>query len=469
MKSRLPWQAVTSESCSRCEGVTAVKVTRESASPTEVTLKIEMDPADEEPFLSRSYRRVVGRLRVPGFRPGKAPRAIVERYVGRTGLLQEALEFMVPETLDRVIKEESLKAYSQPQVDLMEMEPVSFRAVVPLEPVVDLGNFRGIRLKKEPVEVTDARVDEVIQRFQYESAPWEPVVRPVLFGDLLNLDVTGTIAGEAVLTDQAVDYIPRVDSPLPLPGFPVHLEGMTEGQEKEFSLAVPEDYPRPEYAGKECHFQVKVRSIKEKKLPALDDEFAKGVGDGFASVEALRTEVRDRLTKEAEAAAARRFEEQSLHEVMKTATVQASPLLFQHELAMMREERQRSMRNQRVDMDTYLNVIGKTEEEYAEQLRPQAEERLRRHLVLQKLAQEEGIQVSPEEVQAEVDSLVATSGEQEQTMRRALASASAQDSIRTSVQVRKVLQRLADLVQQPGDPTPTSGGAPAETGAQPAG
>jgi trigger factor len=132
---------------------------------------------------------------------------------------------------------------------------------------------------------------------------------------------------------------------------------------------------------------------------------------------------------------------------------------------MMREERQRSLRNQRVDMDTYLNIIGKTEEEYAEQLRPQAEERLRRHLVLQKLAQEEGIQVSPEEVQAEVDSMTATAGEQEQAMRRALASASAQDSIRSSVQIRKVLQRLVELVQQPGDPTAS---APVETGAQPA-
>ena len=443
-----------------------MKVTRESASPTEVTLKIEMDPADEEPFLGRSYRRVVGRLRIPGFRPGKAPRAIVESYMGRTGLLQEALEFMVPETLDRVIKDESLKAYSQPQVDMVEMEPVSFRAVVPLDPVVDLGDFRSIRLKKDRVEVTEAQVNEVIERFQYEAAPWEPVARPVQFGDLISLDAVGTIAGDSVLNDDAVDYIPRQDDPRPLPGFSIHLEGMTEGQEKEFSLAVPQDYPRGEYAGKDCQFRVKVRSIKEKKLPALDDEFAKGVGEGFPTLEALRAHVRERLTQEGDTMAARRFEEQSLQEVLKKATVQASPLLFQRELEVMREERQRSLRNQRVDMDTYLSIIGKTEEEYAEQLRPQAEERLRRHLVLQKLAEEEGIQVSPEEIQAEVDSLVASSGEQEQAMRRALASASAQDSIRSSVQVRKVMQRLVDLVQEPGGQAAITP-AEAETAAAP--
>ncbi|MSQ05752.1 MAG: trigger factor [Dehalococcoidia bacterium] len=444
-----------------CKGETAVKVTREATSLTEVTLKIEMDSADEEPFLGRSYRRVVGRLRVPGFRPGKAPRAIVERYVGRTGLLQEALEFMVPETLDRVIKDESLKAYSQPQVDMVEMEPVSFRAVVPLEPVVDLGNYRGIHLAKDPVAVTDTQVDEVIEQFRTESAPWEPVTRPVQFGDLLNLDVAGTIAGESVLSDEGVDYIPRQDSLLPVPGFPIHLEGMTEGQEKEFSLAVPPDYARQEYAGKECHFRVKVRSIKEKKLAALDDEFAKGVGEGYASLEALRTQVRERLTTEGESMAARRFEEQSLQEVMKTASVQASAILFQQELDMMREERQRSLRNQRIDMDTYLSIMGKTEEEYTEQLRPQAEERLRRHLVLQKLAQEEGIQVSPEEVQAEVDTLASSSGAQEQAMRRALAASSAQESVRSSVQVRKVLLRLVDMVQQEKQSGDLAAGAPA--------
>jgi trigger factor len=342
----------------------------------------------------------------------------VESFVGRTGLLQEALEFMVPETLDRVIKEESLKAFSDPQVDLVEMEPVSFRAVVPLEPVVDLDDFRGIRLKKEPVEVTEAQVDEVIQRAQYESAPWEPVTRPVQFGDLLNLDVTGAIGADSVLNDQGVDFIPRQDSALPLPGFSVHLEGMTEGQEKEFTLTVPDDYPRSEYAGKECQFRVKVRSIKEKKLPALDDEFAKGVGEGFASLEALRAQIRERLTQETEAVAARRFEEQSLQEVLKRATVQASDLLFQRELEMMRRERERSLRNQRVDMDTYLSIIGKTEEEFSEQLRPQAEERLRRHLVVQKLAQEEGIQVSPEEIQAEIDSLASTAGEKSRACKR---------------------------------------------------
>jgi len=434
-------------------GKLAVKVTKESVTPTEVILSIEMDSEDEDRFIDRSYRRTVSRLQIPGFRRGKAPRSIVESYVGRTALLQEALEFMIPETLDQALKDEGLQAFAEPQVEHLEIEPVSFKAVVPLEPVVDLGDYRSIHVQREPVEITDTQVDEVIERLQRESAPWEPVDRPAQFGDLLNLDVKGTIEGEEVVNDQGVDYIPQENNVLPFPGFSTHLEGMTEGQEKDFTLSIPEDYPRPEYAGKECQFQVKVLSIKQKQLPELDDEFAKGVGEGYDSLEALRNHVKERLIEEAEAAANQELEEKSLQELLNKASIQASQMLYQRELEMMQEERERALRNQRLDMDTYLSFIGKTAEEFQEQMRPRAEERLTRYLVLRKLAQEEGIEVSPEEVQEEVDSLISSAGEAAAQLRRVLASENARENIRVSLLNRKVIKRLVEIVQGPKENT----------------
>mgnify|MGYP003323198449 CR=1 FL=1 len=121
-----------------------MNVTRESDSPTEVTLSILMDSTDEEPYLNRSYRRVVGRLQIPGFRPGKAPRSVVESHVGRTALVQEALEFMIPESLDKVLKEQDIKAFAEPELEVVDLEPVSYKAVVPLEPEVDLGEIHSI-------------------------------------------------------------------------------------------------------------------------------------------------------------------------------------------------------------------------------------------------------------------------------------------------------------------------------------
>ena len=152
--------------------------------------------------------------------------------MGRTALIQEALDFMIPETLDQALKDEDLQAFAEPQVEVLEIEPVSFKAVVPLEPVVDLGDYQNIRIDKTPVEITDEQVNDVIERLRRESAPWETADRGVEWGDLLNLNVKGSVDDEEVVNDQGVDYIPQEDNVLPFPGFAAHLEDMTGGQEK---------------------------------------------------------------------------------------------------------------------------------------------------------------------------------------------------------------------------------------------
>ena len=433
-------------------------VTKESVTPTDITLNVSMASEDEEPFIGRSYRRLASRVKIPGFRPGKAPRSIVESHLGRAALVQEALEFMIPETLDKVLSDEEIQAFADPQLELLEVDPVSFKAIVPLEPLVDLGDFRGIRVDREPVNINEEQVDEVVEQLRSEAAPWDPVERPVQFGDLLNLNVDGTIEGDQAINDRGVDFIPQEDNPLPMPGFSTNIEGMTSGETKEFSLLVPEDHNQPDYAGKECHFQVEVLSIKEKQLPELDDEFAKGIRDGYESLEALRDFVRQRITEDAEAALEREVQDTSLQELLKTASVQASDLIYQRELDHMHEERQRSLRSQRMDMDTYLSYIGKTDEEWREQLRPRAEERLKTYLVLRKLAEEEGIEVSPEDIQTEIDSIVDTAGDSADSMRSSLSSESAQESIRSSLVNRQVMARLVEIA---GASAPGSGDQPA--------
>ncbi|MQG61627.1 MAG: trigger factor, partial [SAR202 cluster bacterium] len=345
-----------------------MNVTKDSVTNTEVTLTISMDSDDEEPFLNRSFRRVASRVRIPGFRPGKAPRSVVESHLGRDALVHEALEFMIPESLDKVLKDEDIQAFMEPQLEVLDMAPVSFKAVVALEPIVDLGEFQSIRLEREQVEVTDEQVDHVLEDLRFEAAPWEPVERPLAFGDLVSMNVKGVIEGEDVIDDQGIDFVPQVDNNLPFPGFSVYLEGMTEEQTKEFTLAVPDDYPQEGYAGKECHFDVEVLSIKEKNLAELDDEFAKGVREGFESLEALTDHVRRRLSDEGEAAETRRLEASSLEELKKLAKIEASELVYERELDLMYEERQRSLRNQRIDMELYLSYAGQTEEELREQM-----------------------------------------------------------------------------------------------------
>ena len=442
-----------------------MNVTKDSVTPTEVTLTISMDAEDEEPFLNRSYRRVASRVRIPGFRPGKAPRSVIENHLGRDALVHEALEFMIPESLDKVLKDEDIQAFIEPQLEMIEMAPVSFKAVVALEPIVDLGEFHSIHLEREEVEVTEEQIAHVLEDLRFESAPWEPVERPVAFGDLVTINVKGTIGGEQTIDDQGMDFIPQQDNNLPLPGFSIYLEGMTEGQSKEFTLTVPDDYPQQDYAGKECRFNVEALSVKEKNLPELDDEFAKGVQEGFESLDALSAHIRQRLREEAEAAETRRLEQSSLEEIKKLAKIDASELVYQRELDIMYEERERSLRNQRIDMELYLSYLGQTEEELREQMKPQAEDRLNTFLLLRKLADVEKIDISAEDVDAEISNLISSAGgESEAAMKQALSTENARESIRTSLMNRKIMARLVEIVQGEASANPATEESPTTQG-----
>ena len=446
-----------------------MNVTRESDNSTEVTLSILMDSEDEEPFLNRSYRRLASRVRIPGFRPGKAPRSVVENHLGRATLVQEALEFMIPESLDKVLKEQEISAFTEPQLEVLDLEPVSFKAVVPLEPRVDLGDLRSIRVEAAEVAVGDEDVDRVLENLRSEGAPWESAERPVAFGDLVNLNVHGTIGGQEVANDEGVDFVPQLDNNFPVPGFSVYLEGMTEGQEKEFTLPVPEESLPENSTASECHFRVEVISVKEKRLSDFDDEFAKGVGDGFENMEALTEHVRQRLTEDAEATAQRELERNCLEEAKKIATVQASDVIYQRELESIREDHERTLRNQRLDMDTYLRLTGQNEQQWQDQLRPQAEDRLTTFLVLRKLAEQESLEVEPGEVDAEIDRLMENSAEETaEGLRRMLSTVDSRESIRSSLLNRKVMSRLVEIVRgnEAGEEVKTAESESEETGAE---
>ena len=430
-----------------------MKVTRDNASPIEITLTVELEPEDENPFLERSYRRTVSRINIPGFRRGKAPRHIVESMIGRTALLQEALDFMVPETLDKVLTDEEVSAFGEPNIEVTDLEPVSFTATVPLEPNIDLGDYRSLRVEHEPVEISEEQVDDVLTRIQEEQSVWEPVERPAEFGDRLNLDVNGEIDGELVVDDQDVEYVPNEDNVLPFPGFAPNLIGMAEEDEREFIVTIPEDYPREQYAGKDVQFKVSCLSVKEKNVPELDDEFAKSVGDGFDDLEALRSNVRESLTNQAEASSRNELEQKSLEALCEAAIVNASPILYERELEAMQADRERMLRQQGLDLPTYLRFMGKSNEEFLEEMRPNAERRLVGGLVMRKLAEVEEIEVTDEDIQTETDRLFdMSSGEEAEqesldNLRQFLDSQSTRDNIRSSLHSRRVLERLTDITQ----------------------
>ena len=307
--------------------------------------------------------------------------------------------------------------------------------------------YEDIRVEKEPVEITEEQVNDVLQRLRQESAPWEPVERPVQYGDLLNITVTGTIDGEQVVNDEGIDYIPQEDNVLPFPGFATNLEGMNDQENKAFTITIPEDYPREQFAGKECAFDLTILSVKEKILPELDDEFSKGIGEGYDTLEELTSHVKDRLSDEAETESTRELESKAIEALVELAEIDASELLYEREVENMQQERERMLRNQSLDMDTYLSYIGKTPEEFQEELRPTARERLTRFLVLRKLAETEALEVTEEDIQNEVDSLIESAGENSEQMRRNLSSDAVRSNIGSSLLNQKIMGRIVDISQ----------------------
>ena len=425
-----------------------MKITREADLSTEVVLNIECDDRDVDPYLDWAYRRLVNRVRIPGFRKGKAPRRILEQIVGREQLLSEALERAATGLVVRAMEEENLAAYAPPNLDITSVEPLEIRATVPLEPTVNLGDYRSLRIERADVDVGDEQVDEVLERLRTETAPWEPMDEPIQFGDQLTIDVTGTVEGRAIVDEKGIEFIPSMENKLPLPGFSVMLEGSRKGDDKTFTLPVPEDFGNEEYDGKDCRFHVGISEVKRRSLPELDDEFAKGIGPGFDSLEALRESVLENLVTTAEREADQELYDKAMAQVIEGATVEFADLLLERQLDLMWQERTQALQSQQMDMDAYLQQVGKTEEEIRADMKPGTREGMVRSFILRRLAEEEGIAVSEADVDDAIDKLVEDSGGAgDPSVRQAVSTQEFRNSMESNLKTRKTLERLALIVQ----------------------
>ena len=422
-----------------------MKVSKEQIENSQLSLSIEAEPEEMERFLEEAYHRLVKRADVPGFRRGKAPRAMLERYIGPEALLDEALDHLVPHLLNQAIEEQGIDAIAQPEVEITQTDPVTFKATLPLRPNVELGNYKGISIPPEPVEVAEDEVNRVIEELRQQHAPWEPAERPVKFGDLVTIDVIGTVDDNTVLDRKELQFQVLQDLPFPMPGFAEKLEGLEKEQEKEFTLSFPTDYGASELAGKECLFKVLISEIKEKKLPELNDEFAKSVGEGFETADSLRERVASNLWLMAEEAARRRYEEKVIDAVVEVAQMEFPPILVEHDIDRFIAEQERELKANRMSLEEYLRSRKKTEVELREELRPLATKRVRQSLVLSKVAEEEEIEVSEEEIDGEIEAMAQGVGEKGEELKKQLNSPPNRNYLKDVVITRKTVKQLLEI------------------------
>ena len=373
----------------------------------QTTLRIELEEADLTPYLDQGYRRLAPQISMPGFRKGKVPRSVVEGFMGRESLLNEVLDNMVYEVTSKAIEEQDLDAAGVPKIEDLDMDPVSFTAIVALRPDVELGDYKAIRVPYETDEVTDELVSERIDGIRESLGSWETVERAPQLGDLLNIDARGEIEGEEFWSrEDGVLYLDE-DGSVPVTGFPQAMVGIEPGQETEFTLSIPEDFRDASIAGKEASFTVTVNDVRERSLPELNDEFAQGLPDAYESLEALRQAIRDGMTQDAEARLEQEYESEVLNALIDEAAIVIPPVMLENETNRSWNSQERMLEQANIRMDDYLRSIGKTEDEVLQEAEEEAERRIRRTFALNKVAELENIEVTEEEKDQKFNELYA--------------------------------------------------------------
>jgi len=425
-----------------------LKITKEKEENRQAFLTVELEPAEMEEAMQDSYKKLAQKADIPGFRKGKAPRGVVERHLGRSRLVEEAVNKVVPQAYEHAIKEQEIEPFAQPEIELTQAEPVIFKAVVPLEPVVELGDYQSIQMTPEPVEITDEKVDSVLEELRHQYATWESVERPLAYDDLAVIDISGKVDEKPYVQKIGAQYQVLKDSMSPAPGFSDQIIGMKKGDEKEFTLGFPEDYPNKEVAGKEGAFKVKLTEIKEEKLPEMNDALAAQVSPEFNTIKALREETEKRLRENAEEQSRMDFEEKLINAVVEQAKVEYPPVLVEMETNRILNEQNRRLQLSGRGMDDYLKSINKTEEQLREELRPVSVKNVNASLVLGRITEAEKIEVTEEDIDKGIDGMTGNTAEDKrEDLRKLLDNPQTRQSLRQSLLTRKTFDRLVEIAR----------------------
>ena len=425
-----------------------VTVTSRPEPGSKVVLEIEVDADEVNRHFATAYRHVAERTRVPGFRPGKAPRAVVDRYVGRASVVAEALDHLVSDSYESALDQVDVIPIDQPDVDidpsaLAEGSALSFTATVPVRPEVELGSYTDYPFELETPDVTDEQVEGVITELREQQGSLRPIDgRPAQNGDVVAVKYTGTIDGEP-FEGGSSDRMPLIlGENRMIAGWEDQVVGMEMGATKGFDITFPDDYRVEELRGKEAHFEVELLDMRERILPEVDDEFARSVAE-VQTVDELRAEIRDALGKRAEAEARHAYSDRIIDFATSNATVELPEVMIANEVEIMRDELRTRLAQQRIGMEQYLSLAKQTPEELTNELREPASRRVKTLLVLSAIAEKEGIDASDEEIDAEIADQLARYGDDRQ-LRDYLSSRRGRAYLRMTLRNRTLVERLVD-------------------------
>jgi trigger factor len=349
-----------------------MKVTTERLEDCQVNVIVELDAAEADKRLRQTARQISRQFTVPGYRKGKAPLAAVMRTYGREVVQQQAIEDWGQELYEKALEEIEHEPYEIGELQEVEWDPFRMVVLLPIQPELDLGDYRSVRAPYEVEPVTDEVIEEYLTELQQENAQWVPVDRPAALGDQVVLDMQGTAGEVEIMNNQEHEMLLEADVAHPLPGFHEQVVGMSPGEEKTFTLTVPEEDDDEEAAGQEATITVHLHTVKGQDVPPLDDELALMVGD-YETLDDLKASVREELETAAQQKTESEYLDKALDAFIEAAVkVEYPPQAIDREAEFTLNQMQTNLASSGIELDTYLGMLGKTREMYKQELRPAA-------------------------------------------------------------------------------------------------
>ena len=409
-------------------------------------LTIEVSAEQFEAAMQKAYIKNKGRIQLPGFRKGKAPRAMIEKMYGAGIFYEDAANEIIPEAYEEAAKESGLVITSQPEIDVTQIEKGKsfiFTATVAVKPEVTLGEYKGLEYEAQPVEVTDEEVEEELKKVQNQQARTVTVEdRPVADGDIVTIDYEGFVDGTAFAGGKGTDYDLTIGSHSFIDTFEEQLVGKNAGEETEVNVTFPEQYHEASLAGKPATFKVTVKAIKAKELPELDDEFASEVSD-FETLDEYKSDLKAKALERKEKEAKTAKQNALVDKAVENASMEIADAMITSQARNMANDFAQRLQMQGMTVDQYLQYTGLTREALVDQMKPQAETRIKNRLVLEAIAKAENIEVSDEEVEAEMQKMADAYKMELDKVKEYLGEAG-KDSLKDDLAVQKAVDLIVD-------------------------
>ncbi len=410
--------------------------------------KVELEKTEADAALETAYGHLVKEVKIDGFRLGKAPREVLEGQVGKDAIFDQAMKDSLPELIDNMLIENKIRAYATPQVRITSREPVVFEATVPLPPDITLGDYNSIKMKPNLIDIQDKAVDEILENAQHQVSEWEPTGTPAEMKDMVVMDIESDIEGAPYVVEKGANFQLMPGWRFPVLGFAEALLGIKADEERDFILKMPDTFPDATKAGKDVHFKIKILDIRSEKLPELDDEFANKVSPGSGGIEKLREAVKSDLQRRAQETEDKAFEERVIDSLVGKSQIQYPPLLVDSEVDRLIQEYVDRLRNTTEDEEEFKSLLKmSSEEKLRESFRPQAEQRVKRNLVISKLIEAEDVNADDSEVDLQIAAITADAGTKLPEQMTYLNKAENRDTLRWWVRTNKAKKLLVQKAQ----------------------